>query len=105
MSYTAKEYTLNSYTGSTWTALVDNSSGSQAVIIFNLVCACTTTAGNVKVRTATSGTDNATLLPIYALNVYDSIQLVQGPIVVNVGDTLDVWADQSGMEFSAHGAY
>ena len=104
MAYTAKEWTLNSYTTSTWTTLVDNSSGSQAVIVFNIICACGTTAGNVQARTATSGTDNALLLPTYAIIVGNTIQMVLGPIVVNIGDTLQVWADQSGMEFSAHGA-
>ena len=105
MSYTAKEWTLNSYTTSTWTTLVDNSSGSQAAIIFNLIVSVLTTSGNVQARTATSGTDNAQILPETAVFAGYAINMNEGPVVVNSGDTLQVWADQSGMEFSAHGAY
>jgi hypothetical protein len=102
MSYTANEWELTSYTNSTWTVLIDNSSGAQPVIVFSLIVAVGSNSGSVQVA---RGAGSCIYLPSYAVTTGVSVQLNKGPLVVNVGDKLEVYATASGMNFSAHGAY
>jgi hypothetical protein len=95
-------WTLNSYTTSTWTTLV-NASGDS--VINSVYVSTGSTSPNFQLRVANSGgTDLALLIPSLLLTNNYGYQMLQGPITLQNGQLLQVWADQSGCEFAAFGA-
>lgn len=94
--------TLNSYTTSTWTTLFNASSG--ATLITRVVIAVGANNINFQMQiTNSAATSIAIIQPEIGINSSTAV-VWDDPIVLGSGDLLQVWADASGANFSAHGA-
>lgn len=97
----AKNYTLNSYTNSTWTDLV-----TEAAIIASVVIA-NTDASNVitfEIRIDDgAGTEVARIVPPSEIEQNTSQTLDMRSIVVEAGQRIQVKAGTAGLHFTASG--
>lgn len=99
---TPNNWTLNSYTNSTWTDLV---AASAATVIKSIVVAMGSNAGTVKVRLADSGGSSlATILPGGSASANQAYAIDVAALTLENTQKLQVWCDVAGAEFSAHGA-
>jgi hypothetical protein len=98
---TPKNWTLNTYTNSTWTNLVDEES-----IVANLSIANTTGGAlNVSVRLSDgSGNNLAVIVPTNAIEAGDAYRVDLRAVAVTGAQTLQVWASGAGVNFLASGA-
>lgn len=107
MALTAQNWTLTSYTNSTWTDLV---SASAATVLKTVVVAAGANAAEVKVRLADSGGSSlAVLIPSHSLTANTAYVMGtdtgQVPaLTLESGQKLQVWSDVAAVEFSAFGA-
>jgi protein involved in polysaccharide export with SLBB domain len=99
---TPNNWTLNSYTNSTWTDLLTASSDT---VIKAISIAGGSNAAEVKVRLANSGgTSLAVLVPSGSVAANSANEVEFLALTVKNGQKLQVWASASGVEFAAFGA-
>lgn len=98
---TPKNWTLSSYTNSTWTDLVD-----EPAIVANLSIANTTGgAVNVQVRLSDgSGNNLAVIVPTNAIEAGDAYRVDLRAVAITGAQSLQVWASAAGINFLASGA-
>jgi hypothetical protein len=99
---TPGNWTLNSYTNSTWTDLVDASAGT---VVKAITVAMGSNSGTVKLRlTNSGGTSLAVLVPGAALAADSGYTLDLPALTLENTQKLQVWCDVAGAEFVAFGA-
>jgi len=99
MALTRKNWTLNTYTNSTWTDLVAEESTIATLTFANT----TASAVNVLVRLEDSGTGLATILPTFSLEGNAANVIDVRSINVTGTQKIQVQADATGIEFLASG--
>lgn len=100
MALASKNWTLNSYTNSTWTDLVAEPAIVASVIISN------TSVGNINVslRMEDAAASLAVILPPAVIGPDESYTFDCRSLGITGTQALQIWADAAGAEFFASGA-
>lgn len=99
MALTPKNWTLNSYTVSTWTDFVNEPSTLASIMM------CNTTAGVVvvDVRLEDAGSSQAVMMNQYNLSANDTQVFDLRSLNITGSQSLQIQADTVGVEFIASG--
>lgn len=100
MSLQPKNWTLNTYTTSTWTDLVNNEG-----VITTIIAAASVAAATISIRLVNAAGDElAVVIPAGAIGINESTIIDARSLSITAGQKLQVKSDVAGVSFLASGA-
>lgn len=100
MALTTKNWTLNSYTVTTWTSVVSEPATLTTIIIANNSASVV----SVSIRIEDTSVSKSIILPLTGVNPLDSYTIDMRSLNITGTQTLQIYCTAAGAEFTVSGA-